>query len=90
MISFLMYPNINNYLFNDFIQDIGVYVVNYCNKEIPFFLLYQTILNIYSKINALTEKDYQTKLIKLQNKNEIDYYNSFIEEWPYDMEHRKI
>ena len=78
----------NNLIFNDFINDLGNYVVKYCNKEIPFNIIYTTILNTYSKINNIKEEDYQSKLAKLKLKNEMDYYNSFINDWPYDMGHK--
>ena len=83
------YPSSNNLLFNNFINDIGNYVIKYCNKEIPFKIIYTTILNVYSKINNIKEEDYQNKLIRLQNKNEMDYYNSFCDNWPYDMGHKR-
>ena len=82
------YPS-NNLLFNSFINDMGNYVIKYCNKEIPFNIIYTTILNTYHKIYNIKEEDYQNKLTKLQNKNEMDYYNSFTDYWPYDMEHKR-
>lgn len=78
----------NNLIFNDFINDLGNYVIKYCNKEITFNIIYTTILNTYSKINNIKEEDYQSKLANLKLKNEMDYYNSFINDWPYDMGHK--
>ena len=75
------YSNNNKKVFKDFIKDMGNYVINYCNKEIPFSLIYTTILNVYCNINNIKEEDYQSLLTKLQNKNEMDYYNSFVN-WP--------
>ena len=79
------YLNINNIVFSDFINDMGNYVIKYCNKEIPFKIIYTTILNTYRKINNIPEEEYQKKLEKLRLKNEMDYYNSFQDNWPYDM-----
>ena len=83
------YPNINNLIFTNFINDMGNYVVKYCNKEIPFNIIYATVLNTYSKINNMSEEECQSKLEKLKLKNEMDYYNYFCDNWPYDMEHKR-
>ena len=83
------YSNMNDLLFNNFIIDIGNYVIKYCNKEIPFNVIYTTILNVYGEINNLEKDKYQSKLKELKLKNEMDYYNSFCDNWPYDINHQK-
>ncbi len=83
------YPNFNNLIFKSFINDMGNYVINNCNKEIPFHIIYTTILKVYCKINNIVEEEYQSKLEKLKLKNEMDYYNYFNDNWPYDMEHKR-
>ncbi len=84
------YSSFNNLLFTNFINDMSNYVIKYCNKEIPFNVIYTTILNTYRQIKNITEDEYQSKLDKLKLKNEMDYYNSFQDNWPYDMEHKRI
>ena len=39
--------------------------------------------------DACSNENFVKLVKKLKLKNEMDYYNSFTDYWPYDMEHKR-
>lgn len=75
------YPYINEYQWpndiNDLIYEVGEYLVNHVNKEIPGEIIIEAVSNVYKNAYGYNEEEYQEKIKETIKVNKYIYEIAF-------------
>lgn len=69
-----------------FLEEVGFYIVNLTNKEIPKNVIYETYFKIKCMLNNINYSSYeaQEKLQSIIKENKSHYFHYFWDFWPYE------